>query len=317
MPITSIKRDWGAGLAILRIVSNDVSGTVFASGYLAAQKPVINLINNGNFDFSGTDYVLVVYSTGWSFASLSSDYSTLIQTPSGTGTVNSGTENQLGFYEANGTTISGLTLGTNLSITSNVLNAMGGGGGNISGSGTNGSITYFTGTETVTGVGDYIVDGMGGMGISGDFTTYGNISVPNGDISAPNGTLTVSTANINSLLSSVLRSEFGTDFIILPSCTYLNQSKVRVTPSNGATINLANFNYLTIVDPASSLTTLVFVFPASPQNGQKQIVSFTQIITSINWNGNGNGVQGMISAATVGQIFSATFNADTGTWYPG
>lgn len=45
----------------------------------------------------------------------------------GSGTVNAGTLDQLAYYAANGTTVSGLTLGTNLSITGGVLNAAGGG----------------------------------------------------------------------------------------------------------------------------------------------------------------------------------------------
>ena len=50
---------------------------------------------------------------------------------SGSGTVNSGTAGQLGYYAATGTAISGLTLGTNLSITGGTLNATSGGSGTV------------------------------------------------------------------------------------------------------------------------------------------------------------------------------------------
>ena len=46
----------------------------------------------------------------------------------GSGTVNSGTTNQIGYYATSGTALSPLSLGTNLSITSGTLNAAGGGG---------------------------------------------------------------------------------------------------------------------------------------------------------------------------------------------
>lgn len=51
--------------------------------------------------------------------------------PSGgsSGTVSSGTSGQLAYYGSTGTTVSGLTVGTNLSITSGTINAAAGGGG--------------------------------------------------------------------------------------------------------------------------------------------------------------------------------------------
>ena len=52
---------------------------------------------------------------------------------SGSGTVNAGTAGTLGFYATNGTAISPLTLGTNLSITGTTLNASGGSGGGFGG----------------------------------------------------------------------------------------------------------------------------------------------------------------------------------------
>jgi len=48
---------------------------------------------------------------------------------SGSGTVNTGTAGTLGYYAASGTTLSPLTLGSNLSISGTTLNAGGGGGG--------------------------------------------------------------------------------------------------------------------------------------------------------------------------------------------
>lgn len=54
---------------------------------------------------------------------------TLSAAATGSGTVNAGTTNTLAFYAGNGTAVSPLTLGTNLSITGTTLNAAGVGGG--------------------------------------------------------------------------------------------------------------------------------------------------------------------------------------------
>jgi lysophospholipase L1-like esterase len=91
MAITSIKRDWGPSLSIVRIVTNDTMGTVFTAGYLTAQAQNIYNINSGAFEWSLSDFVLIEYNTGWSFATLNSTFTTL--TPSsgggGSGTVTS------------------------------------------------------------------------------------------------------------------------------------------------------------------------------------------------------------------------------------
>lgn len=66
------------------------------------------------------------------------------------GTVNSGTAGTLGFYAINGTTISPLTLGTNLSITGTTLNATTTGSGTVS-AGTTGTLGFYaTNGTTIT-----------------------------------------------------------------------------------------------------------------------------------------------------------------------
>lgn len=111
-------------------------------------------INIGTAANDGTgDPVRTAYSKA------NSNFTELYARPTGgggSGTINSGTLNQLGYYAAAGTTLSGLTLGTNLSITSGTLNASGAGGGTDastltaanSGGGTVNALTFNSGIET-------------------------------------------------------------------------------------------------------------------------------------------------------------------------
>jgi hypothetical protein len=67
---------------------------------------------------------------------------------SGSGTVNSGTTNQLGYFAAAGTTISGLTLGTGLSISGSTITATGGSGSGTVNSGTTNQLGYYAASGT-------------------------------------------------------------------------------------------------------------------------------------------------------------------------
>jgi hypothetical protein len=110
MPIISIKRDWRPNISIVGIISTDTQDQVFATGYLTSQAAVINSINAGAFDWNGTDYVLIEYSTGCSFATLDSIFSTLIPASGGGG--GSGT-------------VTALTAGTNITLSPNPLTSSG------------------------------------------------------------------------------------------------------------------------------------------------------------------------------------------------
>jgi hypothetical protein len=70
-------------------------------------------------------------------------------TGGGGGGINPGTTNQLTYYATNGDVVSGLNLGTNLSITAGVLNAAGGGGGGGVNPGTTNELAYYAADGSV------------------------------------------------------------------------------------------------------------------------------------------------------------------------
>lgn len=77
MAITSLTRDWGIVPSIVRMVSTDSLSAVGTPGYLTAQNSNIVSINEGAFSWLPSDVVLVDASDGWSFFSISSDFTSL------------------------------------------------------------------------------------------------------------------------------------------------------------------------------------------------------------------------------------------------
>jgi hypothetical protein len=77
MGISTISRDWGDNVAIVRISTSDNISTVSASGYITAQLANILIANNGPFQWLPSDMTLVYCSNGWLFASISADYTSL------------------------------------------------------------------------------------------------------------------------------------------------------------------------------------------------------------------------------------------------
>lgn len=78
MAITQISRDWPAyGPAIVRIISTDSLSAVATAGYLTAQAANIQLANNGTFEWTVSDFVLVSASNGWAFFTLNSTFTSL------------------------------------------------------------------------------------------------------------------------------------------------------------------------------------------------------------------------------------------------
>lgn len=65
--ITAISRDWGADPCIVRIVTTDNLGAITTAGYLTAQADEIAALNNGNFEWTTTDYILISYNGGIGF----------------------------------------------------------------------------------------------------------------------------------------------------------------------------------------------------------------------------------------------------------
>ena len=83
MAITSIKRDWGTGPAIVRITSSDNYAAITASGYIDAQLANIQAVNFGDFEWLLSDTVLCWYQDAfgvgaWASFSISSDFASLL-----------------------------------------------------------------------------------------------------------------------------------------------------------------------------------------------------------------------------------------------
>jgi hypothetical protein len=80
--ISSIRRDWGDNVFIVRIISADNIATCTANGYLTAQAANIALINNAvgvspPFQWYANDTILLAASDGNVFCSINASFTTL------------------------------------------------------------------------------------------------------------------------------------------------------------------------------------------------------------------------------------------------
>ncbi len=78
MSITDIKRDYGDAVTIVRILTTSTVAQASTTGYLLAQEANIEAINNGPFSWLLSDSVLVACSDGSFFATISTDFESLI-----------------------------------------------------------------------------------------------------------------------------------------------------------------------------------------------------------------------------------------------
>ncbi len=62
--ITSIARDFTNSPFLVRILTTDTFNTITTSGYIAAQQENIRAINNGDFEWESSDFILIYYSNG-------------------------------------------------------------------------------------------------------------------------------------------------------------------------------------------------------------------------------------------------------------
>lgn len=77
--ITSIRRDWGDNVTIVRIITTDTIQTALGANYIKSQLANIILANEGPFTWLPTDYVLISCSNGNSpLLQISADFSSLL-----------------------------------------------------------------------------------------------------------------------------------------------------------------------------------------------------------------------------------------------
>jgi hypothetical protein len=78
MGITSIRRDWGDNVTIVRIITTDILQTVSTLNYIMSQAANIVAANNGPFTWLANDVVLVNAADGDEFFLISADFNSLL-----------------------------------------------------------------------------------------------------------------------------------------------------------------------------------------------------------------------------------------------
>lgn len=76
--ISSIRRDWGDNVSIVRIITSDSLASASAANYILNQAANISAANNGAFQWFTNDSVLVSASDGNELFNISADFSTLV-----------------------------------------------------------------------------------------------------------------------------------------------------------------------------------------------------------------------------------------------
>lgn len=61
MTVTSIQRDWGPNVNIVRIVTDSFLEEIIQPGWVTSQRNSIRLVNNGDFEWTSNDVVLISY----------------------------------------------------------------------------------------------------------------------------------------------------------------------------------------------------------------------------------------------------------------
>lgn len=115
MSVTSIYRDTNNNVSLVRMIVTDTLATVASANYILKNQNEINILNSGPWTWYTSDMILVSASDGNAFFSFtSSSFASLSEYSGGSsGIVSSGLINQLAYYAANGSTISGLSTAAN------------------------------------------------------------------------------------------------------------------------------------------------------------------------------------------------------------
>lgn len=166
MSVITIQRDLNSNVCFVRMEVSDNLATVDQTNYIKNNQAFINQLNGGVFGWFVTDMLLVAASDGNALFQFTDDTfdSLIIYGEQGSGVINPGLINEVAFYPANGTSISGLT-----TAASGVLITSAGGVPSISQtlpSVVQGHITQVGIISAGTWQGSAITAGFGGTGLS-------------------------------------------------------------------------------------------------------------------------------------------------------
>lgn len=89
------------------------------------------------------------------------------------------------------------------------------------------------------------------------------------------------------------------------------------TPTAGGTVTISDSNYDTtvILTPAGTLATLTVVLPAAPFNGQRVLITSTQIVTALTLDDGAANTSGATTALAVNTAVEYVYRASNTTWY--
>lgn len=97
-------------------------------------------------------------------------------------------------------------------------------------------------------------------------------------------------------------------------CNYsLNGQYVAYVPLTGTTITLKDGIQDNLINPAGTLATLTVKLPATPDDGQILLLTFTKAITTLTVDGNGSTLVGTApTSAAIGNRFTYKFYTGIG-----
>ena len=327
MSVISISRDTNNNVSLVRMQVSDSSATVASTDYILDNQEAINDLNGGVWQWFITDMLLVACSdTNALFQFTDNTFETLIRYgEQGSGMINPGLINQLAYYPANGSTLSGLATAAN-----GVLITNSSGVPSISStlpSAVQGNITSL-GTIT-SGIwhGTPVVVAYGGTGDS-TFTAYSLIAAgttatgafqnvsgvgTSGQILTSNGAGSLPTWQANAASGTV---DVGT----INAIAYYPAATAEIHP-----ITTANNGVL--ITSGLGVPSISSTLPSAVQGN----ITSVGTITSGTWNGSvisgtygGTGINNGASTITIGGnlafsgafTFTGTITGNTGVTFP-
>lgn len=87
--ISSIRRDWGDNVTLVRIITSDTLQTALSTNYILNQAANIVVANNGAFSWLSNDLVLISASNGSALCAINASFSSLLSLGNGAVSVSS------------------------------------------------------------------------------------------------------------------------------------------------------------------------------------------------------------------------------------